>query len=191
MEDLLMKKLIRKVAPQNDMPTIVTKGKSSGKKMNVKNVELVEEVKSAPKKSNSNYQDLIKTLLERDNVAEQIKLLEGRLEGLKEKLKDYVSKEGVKDDKGSIYLTTNDGNKDRLLGLQARKSISLNKVKAEELFKSLKIWEKVTESIRVINEDFVEQAIENKQLTIAQLETVKDEKVTYAFVVDPDQKKKE
>ena len=46
---------------------------------------------------------------------------------------------------------------DKLVQKQARKSVKLNREKAEEFFKSKGIWEEVIEIKEEINEDFVEQ----------------------------------
>lgn len=106
--------------------------------------------------------------------------IEKREKELKEQLGTILEGEGVKDSKGSFKLVVGD----KLVQKQARKSVKLNREKAEEFFKSIGIWEEVIEIKEEINEDFVEQALLAEKFTMEELEEITDIKVSYAIVIN-------
>lgn len=106
--------------------------------------------------------------------------IEKREKELKEQLGTILEGEGVKDSKGSFKLVVGD----KLVQKQARKSVKLNREKAEEFFKSIGIWEEVIEIKEEINEDFVEQALLAEKFTMEELEKITDIKVSYAIVIN-------
>lgn len=106
--------------------------------------------------------------------------IEKREKELKEQLGIILEGEGVKDSKGSFKLVVGD----KLVQKQARKSVKLNREKAEEFFKSIGIWDEVIEIKEEINEDFVEQALLAEKFTMEELEKITDIKVSYAIVIN-------
>ena len=106
--------------------------------------------------------------------------IEKREKELKEQLGTILEAEGVKDSKGSFKLVVGD----KLAQKQARKSVKLNREKAEEFFKSIGIWDEVIEIKEEINEDSVEQALLAEKFTVDELEEITDIKVTYAIVIN-------
>lgn len=133
------------------------------------------KIKSKPKQTVS-----LQTLLaEMDKVKETKKLLDTREKELKTLILEYVSKEGVKDSNGSVKLVFGD----RLVNNQARKSVKLNESRAEDFFRDLGIWDKVSETKEVLNENYVEQAVLEGLITTDDLESLVDIKTTYALVI--------
>lgn len=133
------------------------------------------KIKSKPKQTVS-----LQTLLaEMDKVKETKKLLDTREKELKTLILEYVSKEGVKDSNGSVKLVFGD----RLVNNQARKSVKLNESRAEDFFRGLGIWDKVSETKEVLNENYVEQAVLEGLITTDDLESLVDIKTTYALVI--------
>jgi hypothetical protein len=126
---------------------------------------------------------LYQVLHELDQLKAQKKLIEERETALKADLTVYLEAEGVKDSKGSFNIITELDGKPKLAQKQARKTIKLNPEKAEVLFKEKGIWEEVTETKVVINEDFVEQAYTSEKITADELEAISDIKTTFAIVV--------
>lgn len=106
--------------------------------------------------------------------------IEKREKELKGQLGTILEGEGVKDSKGSFKLVVGD----KLVQKQARKSVKLNREKAEEFFKSIGIWEEVIEIKEEINEDYVEQALLADKFSMEELEKISDIKVTYAIVIN-------
>ena len=106
--------------------------------------------------------------------------IEKREKELKEQLGTILEAEGVKDSKGSFKLVVGD----KLAQKQARKSVKLNREKAEEFFKSIGIWDEVIEVKEEINEDYVEQALLAEKFTMEELEEITDIKVSYAIVIN-------
>lgn len=106
--------------------------------------------------------------------------IEKREKELKEQLGTILEGEGVKDSKGNFKLVVGD----KLVQKQARKSVKLNREKAEEFFKSIGIWEEVIEVKEEINEDLVEQALLAEKFTMEELEKITDIKVSYAIVIN-------
>ena len=106
--------------------------------------------------------------------------IEKREKELKEQLGTILEAEGVKDSKGSFKLVVGD----KLAQKQARKSVKLNREKAEEFFKSIGIWDEVIEIKEEINEDYVEQALLADKFSMEELEKISDIKVTYAIVIN-------
>lgn len=106
--------------------------------------------------------------------------IEKREKELKEQLGTILEAEGVKDSKGNFKLVVGD----KLAQKQARKSVKLNREKAEEFFKSIGIWDEVIEIKEEINEDYVEQALLADKFSMEELEKISDIKVTYAIVIN-------
>ena len=130
-------------------------------------------------KSRTTATSLESLLAEMERVKESKKLLDAREKELKSRILEFVTKDGVTDPKGSTRLVYGD----KLVQNQARVSVKLNNNKAEDYFREIGIWDKVSETKEIINEDYVEQAVLEGLLTAEELETLVDKKVTYALVI--------
>lgn len=123
-----------------------------------------------------NVEDIVSELTV---LRERKKDIEKREKELKEDLGVILEREGIKDSKGSFKLIVGD----KLAQKQARKSVKINRDKAEEFFKSIGIWEEVVEIKEEIKEEYVEQALLAEKFTVDDLENITDVKTTYAIVL--------
>lgn len=121
--------------------------------------------------------DLVEEL---ESIKQQKKIIDVREKEVRKEMDAILEAEGVKDDKGSFKMIIGD----KLASKQARISVSLDKTKAEEFFKNLGIWDDVTKTQVVIDEDLVEQAFVSEAFTADELEAITNKKVTYAIVVN-------
>ena len=123
------------------------------------------------------------TLLEEYySLREQKKTIEDRMKYLADLIKANAENVGVKDDKGSYYAE----DERYVYGKQCKKSVSFDKDKAIEFFKSHG-YDECIETVEVINEDAVENLINTGDISFEDLESITTTKVTYAI----DIKKKE
>ena len=114
-------------------------------------------------------------LTEREN---QIKARKTELANM---IKEHAQQHGAKDDKGSFYMRD-----DRFVfGSQARKSVKLNEEKAREFFVKRELWEQVRKIEEKIDEEKVEELLVNGTITMEELESITDIKLTYAVDVRP------
>lgn len=134
------------------------------------------KLKKKTKVVNRSVEDVVHELTA---LKDRKKDIEKREKELKEQLGEILEGEGIKDSKGSFKLVVGD----KLAQKQARKSVKLNRDRAEEFFKSIGIWEEVVEIKEEINEDNVEQALLADKFTMDELETITDVKTTYAIVI--------
>ena len=118
-------------------------------------------------------------VLELESLKAKKKEIEEREKTLKADLGVILEREGIKTSTGSFNLVIGD----KLVQKQARKTMKLNPEKAEQFFKEIGIWEEVTETKQIINEDFVEQAFHNEKFTADELEAITDIKTAYAIVI--------
>lgn len=115
-------------------------------------------------------------------LREESKTIKSRMDTLAKEIKEYASKNGTKDDKGSFYCD----NGTFQFGQQAKKSVSFVLDKALEFFKSHGLTDAV-KTTEIIDEEAVERYINEGKLTFDDLESITQTKVTYAI----DLKKKE
>lgn len=139
----------------------------------------VEETESKPKKTTKkanlsvalkeeDYQKLAK---EYSEISEQAKVLTSRKSELSSTLKEGAQRLGTKDDKGSFYM----GNADDefIIGSVIKKSITLNNEKGYEYLKNKglnKCYRRVVETKYVVDEDAVEKAISEGDLTLQEVQ---------------------
>lgn len=116
---------------------------------------------------------------EYDNLSSQMKLLDAKKKELSNEIKKIAQATGTKDDKGSFYME----NDNYVWGSIARKSISLNRTKAEDLFKSMGVWADVIVIKEEIDEDKVETLVAEERLSFDELESITDVKVVYSVSV--------
>lgn len=126
--------------------------------------------------------DINSKVAEYNALREQAKTIKSRMDILAKEIKEYASKNGVKDDKGSFYCD----NGTFMFGQQAKKSVTFIVDKAIEFFKSNGLYEAV-KTVEVIDEDAVGRYVDDGRVTYDDLESITQTKTTYAI----DLKKKE
>ena len=124
--------------------------------------------------------DYEKMAKEYDEISSQIKVLEARKKSLADQIKIGAETLGVKDDKGSYYLETSTF----IVGRVAKKSLSINQEKGVEVLKKHKL-NKCVEVItkEVVNEDALSKAVSNGEISLDEVQTFTEEKVTYQVSV--------
>ena len=124
--------------------------------------------------------DYEKMAKEYDEISSQIKVLEARKKSLADQIKIGAETLGVKDDKGSYYLET----PTFIVGRVAKKSLSINQEKGVEVLKKHKL-NKCVEVItkEVVNEDALSKAVSNGEISLDQVQTFTEEKVSYQVSV--------
>lgn len=123
--------------------------------------------------------DVAEIINELEVLKAQKKIIESRDKELRAILGDIAESTGTIDNKGSYKLVVGD----KVLQKQARKSVKLNKDRAEKFFRELGIWNEVIETVEVINDDFVEQQYLAEAFSADDLEAITDVKVVYAVAV--------
>ena len=126
--------------------------------------------------------DINSKVEEYNALRDQAKVIKNRMDTLAKEIKEYASKNGVKDDKGSYYCE----NSSFMFGQQAKKSVSFIVDKAIEFFKSNGLYEAV-KTVEVIDEEAVSRYVDDGRVTFDDLEAITQTKVSYAI----DLKKKE
>ena len=116
------------------------------------------------------------------SLREQKKTIEDRMKYLADQIKANAERVGVKDDKGSFYAE----DEQYVYGKQCKKSVSFDKDKALDFFKSHG-HDECIDTVEVINEDAVEGLINSGVISFEDLESITTTKVSYAI----DIKKKE
>lgn len=116
------------------------------------------------------------------SLRDQKKTIEDRMKVLADQIKANAEKVGVKDDKGSFYAE----DEQYVYGKQCKKSVSFDKDKAIEYFKTHG-YDECIDTVEVINEEAVEGRINTGDISFEDLEAITNTKVTYAI----DIKKKE
>ena len=95
-------------------------------------------------------------------LREESKTIKSRMDTLAKEIKEYASKNGVKDDKGSFYCD----NGSFMFGQQAKKSVTFVVDKALAFFKSNGLFDAVN-TTEVIDEEAVERYINEGKTTYA------------------------
>lgn len=124
--------------------------------------------------------DICKLGEEYVTISAQIKKLEEQKKALAEKIKEGAEKYGVKDDKGSFYLESDN----IILGKVARKSFSVDQEKAVANLQARGLGDVLDEIVTVVvNEDRLQQAVQDKRLTLDEVEEFTNSKVSYSVLV--------
>lgn len=121
-------------------------------------------------------EDIVEELVK---LKERKKDIEKREKQLKKDLETILVHEGLKDSKGNISMIV--GN--RLAQRQARKSVKIDKEKAEQIFKERNLWDKVVKIEEVLDEDAIEQLFIEGKLSPEDLESITKTKTTYAIII--------
>ena len=114
------------------------------------------------------------------DISSQIKALEEQKKALAEKIKQGAEQFGVKDDKGSFYLES----EDLMMGKVAKKSFKIDQDKAVKTLESMGIGDVVDEVIvRTVNEDRLQQAVSDGRLSLDTVESFTNVSVSYSVMV--------
>lgn len=114
------------------------------------------------------------------DISSQIKALEEQKKALAEKIKQGAEQFGVKDDKGSFYLES----EDLMIGKVAKKSFKIDQDKAVKTLESMGIGDVVDEvTVRTVNEDRLQQAVSDGRLSLDTVESFTNVSVSYSVLV--------
>ena len=114
------------------------------------------------------------------DISSQIKALEEQKKALAEKSKQGAEQFGVKDDKGSFYLES----EDLMMGKVAKKSFKIDQDKAVKTLESMGIGDVVDEvTVRTVNEDRLQQAVSDGRLSLDTVESFTNVSVSYSVLV--------
>lgn len=114
------------------------------------------------------------------DISSQIKALEEQKKALAEKIKQGAEQFGVKDDKGSFYLES----EDLMMGKVAKKSFKIDQDKAVKTLESMGIGDVVDEvTVRTVNEDRLQQAVSDGRLSLDTVESFTNVSVSYSVMV--------
>jgi len=124
--------------------------------------------------------DIAKMGREYADISAQIKQLEEQKKALAEKIKNGAEQFGVKDDKGSFYLESDS----HIMGKVAKKSFSIEQDKAVETLESMGLGDVVdVVTTKTVNEDRLQSAIQDKRITLDEVEAFTNTKVSYSVLV--------
>ena len=113
-------------------------------------------------------------------ISEQIKNLEGRKKELSERIKDCAVHYGVQDDKGSYFCETDTC----VYGRVAKKSVKLDQKKAQETLVAMGREDLIDKVVTlVVNEDRLEKAIQNGDISIKTVEGFTSINTSYSVSV--------
>lgn len=114
------------------------------------------------------------------DISAQIKQLEEKKKDLAEKIKNGAEQFGVKDDKGSYYLESDN----HIMGKIAKKSMKINQDMAVETLESMGLGDVVdVVTVRTVNEDRLEKAVRDKRITLDEVKKFTSESVSYSVSV--------
>lgn len=124
--------------------------------------------------------DFAKMGREYADISAQIKVLEERKKILSEKIKDGAEKYGVQDDKGSYYLESDL----HIMGKVAKKSFKIDQDEAVTTLVAMGLGDVVdTVTVQTVNEDRLQKAVQEKRISLDDVEKFTDVKVSYSVLV--------
>lgn len=137
-------------------------------------------VKKTAVKKGYSMSDIGKFAQEYAEISSQIKVLDTRKKELATILKDGAVKYGTKDDNGSSYFEANG----YITGNVSKVSMSLNQEKGVEYLEKKGLGDIVDiVEVKTINEDRLEKAVGEKRLTLEDVESFTEKKVSYQVSV--------
>ena len=114
------------------------------------------------------------------DISAQIKELEAKKKDLAEKIKSGAEQFGVKDDKGSFYLESDS----HIMGKIAKKSYKIDQDTAVETLESMGLGDVVdVVTVRTVNEDRLQKAVQDKRLTLDDVQEFTKETISYSVSV--------
>ena len=124
--------------------------------------------------------DICKFGKEYADISAQIKQLEEKKKDLAEKIKNGAEQFGVKDDKGSFYLESDN----YIMGKVAKKSMKIKQDEAVETLESMGLGDVVdVVTVRTVNEDRLEKAVRDKRITLNEVKEFTSETISYSVSV--------
>lgn len=124
--------------------------------------------------------DIANMAKEYSEISAQIKELDSRKKELSEKLKQGAEDFGVKNDKGSFYLESDYF----IVGKEAKKSISLDQEKAIKTLEKMGLGDVIdVVTTKVVNEDKLSTAVQDKRIDFKEVEKFTNTKVSYSVSV--------
>lgn len=124
--------------------------------------------------------DIISMGEEYVSISEQIKALTDKKKDLADKIKTGAEQFGVKDDKGSFYLESDN----LMLGKVAKKSFSIEQDKAVETLESMGIGDVVdVVTVKTVNEDRLQVAVQEGRLKLKDVEDFTSISTSYSVSV--------
>ena len=141
--------------------------------------------KTAPKKAKSatsgyTVEELGKAAQEYAEISAQMKIMDERKKALAKIIKDGAVKFGTKDDKGSSYLEVNS----YVVGNVSKVSMSLDHEKGADYLEKKGLGDLVdVVTVKTINEDRLEKAVGDNRLTLQEVDSFTNRKVTYSVSV--------
>lgn len=144
-------------------------------------MSVVKQLKTKKQKElESLTPEVIEGILEEyQTINDKMKVLDKRKKEIAKLIKEYSNTNGVKNSTGSMYCE----NDKFVFGQQARKSVKLNFDRAKDFFMERKLWDRVRVIKEDINEDEVEKLVADHLMTMEDLESIVDTKVTYAVSI--------
>ena len=114
------------------------------------------------------------------DISAQIKELEAKKKDLAEKIKQGAESFGVKDDKGSFYLESDNF----IMGKVAKKSFKIDQDKAVQTLESMGLGDVVdVVTVKTVNEDKLQSAVQDKRITLEEVENFTSVSVSYSVSV--------
>lgn len=157
---------VLKVTPKTALKSAGTATKAPNKKKSV--------VKGYSKS------DIGKFAQEYDEISSQIKILDARKKELAAILKEGAIQYGTKDDKGSSYVEVNG----YMAGNVSKVSMSLDQTKGVEYLEKKGLGDLVdVVEVKTINEERLEKAVGENRLTLDEVESFTEKKVSYQVSV--------
>ena len=124
--------------------------------------------------------DLIKVGQEYADISAKSKTLDTKKKELSSIIKDNCEKFGTKDDKGSFYFESDT----LILGKVAKKTLSIKQDEAVKTLKSMGLGDVVdTVTVETVNEDKLQKAVQDKRISLDEVEKFTNVKVTYSVLV--------
>lgn len=143
------------------------------------NLKAVKKSKSEVKPLFS-VEDIGRMGKEYAEITKQMKQLEERKKDLADKIKLGAEQFGVQDDKGSYYLEDDTV----IMGKVAKKSFKIDQETAVSTLESMGLGDVVDEIVtRVVNEDRLQKAVQDKRITLDVVEDFTNVTVTYSVSV--------
>ena len=125
-------------------------------------------------------EDIGKMGREYADISAQIKELEAKKKDLAEKIKQGAESFGVKDDKGSFYLESDNF----IMGKVAKKSFKIDQDKAVQTLESMGLGDVVdVVTVKTVNEDKLQSAVQDKRITLEEVENFTSVSVSYSVSV--------
>ena len=114
------------------------------------------------------------------DISAQIKELEAKKKDLAEKIKNGAEQFGVKDDKGSYYLESDN----HIMGKIAKKSYKIDQDEATAVLQAMGLGDVIdVVTVCTVNEDRLQRAVQDKRISLDDVEKFTKETISYSVSV--------